>query len=176
MYVDRPEAASDGVARATRLIGELRPRSDDVPASFARIIVGLFPGWFEFTPGQFAVLAWDRGLKLVVSGPEPGVAIFHTSDSRCMSCVYVGEAVEEARMDMHYQPDPEQTERARAIISLALRRLFPERGRAPDPAGVVVPADKVFPPAWNGRVADSTPSAATVPPGMRVGWWRRWIT
>jgi len=165
-----------GLARAVRQIDELRPRVGEVPASFARIIVGLFPEWFEFAASQFAILAWDRGLQLVVSGTARGLAIFPTSNSRCMSCMYIGEEFDAARMDMHYRPQPEQAERARAVIGLALHRLFPERGLAPIPAGVVVPPGRVFPPTWSGRFADSEPDA--VPDRGRItGFWEfiaRW--
>ena len=170
MDMVRSEAGRDGVTRASRLIDELRPRTGDVPASFARIIVALLPEWFDFAPGQFAVLAWERGLKLVVSGPGLGVAIFPTSNSRCMSCIYVGEFVDAARMDMHYQPRPEEVERAQAVIGLALHQLFPERGPAPIPAGLVVPVGRVFPAAWRGRFADSEPNAAS-DRGRVAGFW-----
>ena len=78
------EGGAAGAARAERLIGELEPPHDPHPTAvaFARIIIGLFPDWFDFAPGRFAVLAGDRrGLKLVVTGPTPDLAVFPTSDS-----------------------------------------------------------------------------------------------
>jgi hypothetical protein len=139
-----------GRTRANQLIGALGRRN--VPASFARIIVGLFPDWFDFSADKFAVLAWDRGLHLVVSGSEYGLAIFSTSDSRCMSCICLGQSVEQARMDMNYQPSAEETERARAVIRLALHRLFPGQGELPDDLARLVPEGRVFPPSWDGRI------------------------
>lgn len=147
-----PDGGGVGPARAERLIGELEPLHDPHPTAvaFARIIIGLFPDWFDFAPGRFAVLTnGHRGLKLVVTGATRDLAIFPTSDSRCMWCYYYsGRTVESARMDMHYEPRPEHVARARAVVALALHRLFPERGPAPTPAEVVVPAGRVFPPAW----------------------------
>src|SRR5438477_12048371 len=102
------EGGAAGAARAERLIGELEPPHDPHPTAvaFARIIIGLFPDWFDFAPGRFAVLAGDRrGLKLVVTGPTPDLAVFPTSDSRCMRCSYYSaRTVESARMVLHYEP------------------------------------------------------------------------
>ncbi len=123
-----------------------------MPRSFAEIIVGLFPAWFDFGEDKFAVLRWRRGLHLIVSG-DHGLAILSTSDSRCMSCrFFLGGAAEEARMDMHYQPSAEQLRRARAVILMALVKLFPGRDRLPDDLARLVPQGKAFPPAWDGRI------------------------
>lgn len=114
--------------------------------SFAKIIVGFFPKWFEFRPETFAVHAWERGLKLVVSGSGFGMAVFPTSSSRCMSgLLYHRQGVEHARMDMHYTPSAEQAERARLVVTIALHQLFPEQGPAPLPSGSVIPEGQIFP-------------------------------
>ncbi len=154
MATTGPEGCAAGPARAERLIAELGPLDDShsTPVAFARIVIGLFPDWFDFAPGRFAVLAdGHRGLKLVVAGSERDFAVFPTSNPRVMRCYYYGSpggTAESARTDMHYEPSPEHLARARAVVALALHRLFPERGPAPVAAGVVVPAGRVFPPAW----------------------------
>lgn len=153
--------ALGGTSRAMRLIDALRP--PDVPASFARIIVGLFPDWFDFAADKFAVLSWERGLHLIVSGSEYGFAIISTSDSRCMSCIYLGTSMEQARLDMHYQPAVEQTDRAKTVIRLVLRRLFPEHGALPEELQQLVPPGRVFPQTWDGQIAIPKPPGQLTP-------------
>src|SRR5262245_54081642 len=145
MESDPEDGACRGPARATRLIDAFgRLPFHEVPASFARIIVGLFPVWFDFGADKFAVLAWERGSHLIVSGSKYGFAIISTSDSRCMACIYLGETYELARMDMHYQPSAKQTERARTVILMALVKLFPGIDHLPDDLAGLVPAGRVF--------------------------------
>ena len=114
--------------------------------------MGLFPSWFDFAPHKFAVLAFKRGLHLIVSGAEYGFAIISTSDSRCISCIYLGtSSIESARMDMHYEPRAEQTERARVVLELALFKLFPGHGDIPKEIALLIPEGHVFPPSWSDR-------------------------
>ncbi len=142
----------DGIAHAISLIDKVRG-SDDVPVSFAKIIVELFPPWFDFNSNKFAVLTWEKGLHLIVSGSEYGFAIISTSNSRRMSCIYFGsQSVEEARMDMHYRPNDDQIARAKVIIDLVLRKLFPEyEAFANSPLLVEVEKGRVFPSSWSSE-------------------------
>ena len=52
------DTAANGNSRAMRLIDALSTERD--ATSFARIIVGLFPVWFDFAADKFAVLAWSK--------------------------------------------------------------------------------------------------------------------
>jgi hypothetical protein len=174
MGCDAEEGVTSGPARAARLIDELgRASNRDVAASFARIIIELFPEWFDFGADKFAVLAWDRGLHLIVSGSEYSFAFSSTSDSRCMSCKYLGPSVEQARMDMHYRPSAEQAERARTVIRLALHRLFPANGNLPEDLRGLVPEGRVFPPSWDEGI-DVMGSSEQSPPTAKRPWWRIW--
>lgn len=173
MEVDANVSVVWGRGRAMQLIDSLCPSKSSVPASFARIIVGLFPDWFDFAADKFAVLAWGRGLHLIVSGQEYGFAIISTSDSRCMSCIYVGESSDEARMDMHYQPEEQQAQRARTVIQMALNKLFPDRGELPEDLRRLVPESRVFPRSWDGRVATAEELQQPVQSKKRP-WWKFW--
>lgn len=154
MGSDAEVSAVNGTSRAMRLIDALSARY--VPTSFARIIVGLFPDWFDFAADKFAVLGWERGLHLIVSGSEYGFAIISTSDSRCMSCIYLGASMEEARLDMHYQPSAAQVGKAKAVIRMALQKLFPERDSLPEELRRLVPEGRVFPQSWDGQIVVET--------------------
>lgn len=134
-----------GLDRALRLIDV---SAHGVPAEFARIIVGLLPSWFDFAADKFDVHSSERGLTLIAFNAEGGKVTISTSDSRCMTCVYLAPSGEEerARMDMHYRPDPDHVERTRAVVQMALRGLFPSRGELSDELARSIPPGRVFPP------------------------------
>ncbi|MFO0647390.1 MAG: hypothetical protein U0326_14215 [Polyangiales bacterium] len=121
--------------------------------SFARELLALFPSWFDFAPTSVALLSWSMGLHLVVSGPSPhwgaDVMLLTTSDSRGMSCAVTSSSgpFATARIDMHYRPTEEQRARARAVIALGLRALFPERPIDPS-LTALVKGREVFPAGW----------------------------
>jgi hypothetical protein len=129
------------------------PGSSDrvgVPERFARIILELFPDWFDFAADKFVVYPSPRGWKLIAFNAEGAKVILSTSNSRCMFCIYRAPSGEEAaaNMDMHYTPLPEQKKRARAVIHLALHHLFPGHAGLPDELRRMVPEGRVFPPDW----------------------------
>ncbi len=157
MSSDPSSSPTSGRERALQLIASLRPSAlsessslslEDTPSSFAKVIVDLFPNWFDFGPDKFAILAWDQGLRFVLSGRNGDFATIATSDSRCMTCQYVGERMEEARMDMHYQPHPDQLDRARAVLQMALHALFPDQEALPEELAQMIPPGRVFPEKW----------------------------
>lgn len=175
-----------GVQRAIKMIDALddeRKCRSVQSIEFARIIVGLFPDWFDFGVDKFAVLAWDRGLHIVVSGPEYGFVLISTSDSRCMSCNYLGATFDNARIDMHYQPSPEQIDRATTVIRLALTKLFSDQPPESNDALVPIPGGKVFPDGWDGsfnspptceQIAKYAELDAEAAATDKAAWWKFW--
>ena len=118
---------------------------------FARILIELFPPWFEFASSEVAVLTWTMGLHLVISGPtrdrHAQVAMITTSDSRQMCCAVHTSASprgEVANISMHYTPSDAHREHARTVIALALHALFPDAPIDPSLAARV-PERRVFP-------------------------------
>lgn len=120
----------------------------DQPFSFARIIVDLFPDWFDFGRDKFAILPWALGLRIVLCGPNGDFVTIATSDSRCMSCRYLGHRVDEARMDLHYRPSLQQLDHVRAVLQMALHALFPDQGELPEELARLIPPGRVFPENW----------------------------
>lgn len=186
MASDFETADGHGPARANALIdricglaGKTPPPfgmcwNQSTPVTFARIIIGMFPTWFDFGEDKFGILVWRRGLHLIVSGETSTLLRITTSDSRCMACCLVGESIHEARIDMHYRPFPDQAAHAKVVIGLAVHALFPERGPAPLPAGVVVPPGKVFPTGWNGEIVNEVATSGKTVAGTGKQWWKLW--
>jgi hypothetical protein len=137
-------------------------------ASFAKIIVSLFPDWFDFGSDKFAVLVWEGGFHLIVSGDQD-MALISTSNSRCMSCVYFGKVNDQSRMDMHYQPSPNELDRAKTVIRLALTKLFPKRTMNCDIMALSIRDGKVFPDGWDMRFDSPKPDSLS-----DKRWWTRW--
>lgn len=123
MGIDRARAAIEDVG-ALHLA-----RCNPWAVESARIIVGLFPESFDFGSDKFAVLGWERGLILVISGLDSRVAVIPTSDSRNIFCSVSGVSCVPASwmLSMHYKPSAEELERARGAILEVLRVL----GRCP---------------------------------------------
>ncbi len=124
-----------GSAYALELLESLKRKSNDLhdkAYQFARIIIGLFPDWFDFHPDRFTIHPEDRGLRLIVQGKE-GTAQIRLSDSRNIWCITVYATTpnqqERGLMSMHYIPSSEQLEQAQKSLFTALRNLFPDDAR-----------------------------------------------
>jgi hypothetical protein len=126
-----------------------KPGARPVPLQFAKIIVGLFPPWFDFASDKFAIQREESGLRLTITDQRGGVIEIQTSPSRCMTCVVdIRGSVEKARIDMHYEPSADQLRRARSVIQLALAKLFPQLETIPSELSRQVPEGRVFPKEW----------------------------
>ena len=64
--------------------------------------------------------------------------------------------MEDARMDMHYQPSAAEVGKAKAVIRMALQKLFPERDSLPEELRRLVPEGRVFPQSWDGQIVVET--------------------
>ena len=177
MAGDEETSKGGGPARANAIIDRLYPAMETTSVSFARIIIGLFPEWFDFGENKFSILKLgQRGLLLIASGETRAWFEITTSDCRGMICCLTGETNDYARIDMHYQPSPEQLDRARFVIGLAAHALFPERGPAPLPDGAVILPGRVFPTGWRGEWPEFVTNPGATTGGTRKRWWRPWQT
>lgn len=148
-------------ARASAM-GRARAAIDRLPVhetarAFAHLLLDLFPPWFDFAPAHLAVLRWQLGVHLVVSGPgtdrHAPVVLISTSDSRNMKIAVHTSAHatgQVADLSMPYVPGPSDRVRAQVMISLALRALFPAEPLAPEAAALAatLPADRLFAVRW----------------------------
>lgn len=121
-------------------------RCGDVPLGFARHVVQSFPEWFDFADDKFAMIV-NGSVELVVAGN--GYLMIPLGVSRCISCLCVWQGtVESARMDLGYHPDAGELANAKTVISLALRRLFPQQECLADDRFMrATRNDQVFPAA-----------------------------
>jgi len=121
---------------------------ESVGVRFARVIINLFPQWFDFDPTWFHITHAGGEAELVVTTPHSGSRIvIQTGSSRNIACdVHTRGGMEHGLLSMHYRPSIEQLERARRTLAFAMYRLFPEHALHEELARILL-EDAVFPAA-----------------------------
>lgn len=126
--LQRAIEASDAAMAAIRRLEAEPSFASHAGAPFAKMMIALFPAWFDFALGTFSIAAVTEprdALRLRVRAPSGDCVVVHASDSRVMWCElqHDGE-VERAEIEMHYSASEESLHRARGVLAQAMHRAF----------------------------------------------------